>query len=127
MRRRMPGQRRLLLASVLLILGGFLPWLYTFAGTVSGIRGAGLYTFYAGMLALAGALLPARWSAAALLQAVIVAIPGIVLPVWQVARMLTLVGTQGWAPGPGLVMTFGGGVLCAVAARDLHRARQVLA
>lgn len=123
----MPGQRRLLLASVLLILGGFLPWLYTFAGTVSGIRGAGLYTFYAGMLALAGALLPARWSAAAMLQAVIVAVPGIVLPVWQVVRMLTLVGAQGWAPGPGLVMTFAGGVLCAIAARDLYRAKQAVA
>lgn len=123
----MPGQRRLLLASVLLILGGWLPWLYTFAGTVSGIRGAGLYIFYAGLLALAGALLPPRLCTLALVQAVLVAVPGVVLPVWQVVRMLTLVGTQGWAPGPGLVMTFAGGVLCAIAARDLHRSRQATA
>jgi hypothetical protein len=119
----MPGQRRLLLASVLLILGGWLPWLYTGAGPVSGVRGAGLWTSYAGLLALAGALLPARWSVVAMIQAVIVAIPAIVLPVWQVVRVLNLVGTQGWAPGPGLVMTFAGGVLCAIAARDLHGAR----
>lgn len=123
-RRRAPGQRRLLLASVLLILGGWLPWLYTGVGPVSGIRGAGLWIFYAGLLALAGALLPGRFSMLALVQAVIVAVPAIVLPVWQLLRVLSLVGTQGWLPGPGLVMTFAGGVLCAIAARDLLRTRQ---
>lgn len=124
---RRRGQRRLLLATVLLILGGWLPWLYTPAGPLSGIRGAGLWTFYAGMLALAGGLLPARFTTAALVQAGIVAVVAFALPIWQVARVLGLVGVQGWAPGPGLVMTLGGGALCALAVRDLMKAREASA
>ncbi|CAN5467498.1 hypothetical protein BH23ACT6_BH23ACT6_09850 [soil metagenome] len=112
-----------MLASLLLIFGGWLPWLYTGLGTISGARGAGLWVFYAGLLALAGGLLPPRFATASLLQAVIVAATAIVLPVWQVGRVLALVGTQGWLPGPGLVMSFFGGVLCALAARDLLVAR----
>lgn len=123
MRGRVPGQGRLLLAAGLLVVGGWLPWLYTGAGPVSGIRGPGLWTFYAGLLALAGGLLPARWSPAALVQAFVCALVALGLPLWQVAHVLSLVGTQGWAPGPGLVMTVAGGVLCGVAARQLHRAR----
>lgn len=124
MRPRTPGRGRLLLASVLLILGGWLPWLYTGAGPVSGIRGAGLWVFYAGLLALAGALLPARLAVAAMVQSVLCAAVALVFPVWQVARVLGLVGTQGWLPGPGLVLTFTGGVLCLFAARDLIGARR---
>lgn len=75
--------------------------------------------FYAGLLALAGALLPPRFGLAALVQAVVVALVAMGLPLWQVWRVLNLVGTQGWLPGPGLVMSFFGGVLCALAARDL--------
>lgn len=120
MRPKMPGRRRLLFASALLVLGGWLPWLYTGAGPVSGIRGAGLWVFYAGLLALAGALLPARFAVAALVQSVLCAVVALVFPVWQVARVLGLVGVQGWLPGPGLVMTFTGGVLCLLAARDLR-------
>lgn len=123
----MPGQRRLLLAAVLLILGGWLPWLYTGAGPISGIRGAGLWIFYAGILALAGAVLPPRFGTAAMIQAAIVAAAGIALPLWQVLRVLNLVGVQGWAPGPGLVLSFAGGVLCAIATRELYRARQAVA
>ncbi|MGB3187031.1 MAG: hypothetical protein WBG76_07845 [Ornithinimicrobium sp.] len=119
MSKRPSGQRRLLLASVALILGGWLPWLYTGVGAISGARGAGLWVFYAGLLALAGALLPPRFGLAALVQAVVVALVAMGLPLWQVWRVLNLVGTQGWLPGPGLVMSFFGGVLCALAARDL--------
>ncbi len=106
-----------------MVFGGWLPWLYTPAGTISGIRGAGLWVFYSALLALAGALLPPRFRSAAMIQGVLVAAVGIVLPVWQVWRVFALVGTAGWAPGPGLVMTFGGGVLCALAARDLFADR----
>ncbi|MGB6003170.1 MAG: hypothetical protein WBG36_00945 [Ornithinimicrobium sp.] len=119
MSKRPSGQRRLLLASVALILGGWLPWLYTGVGAISGARGAGLWVFYAGLLALAGALLPPRFGLAALVQAVVVALVAMGLPLWQVWRVLNLVGTQGWLPGPGLVMSFFGGVLCALAVRDL--------
>ena len=119
MHKRLSGQRRLLVASLLLIFGGWLPWLYTGVGTVSGARGAGLWVFYAGLLALAGGLLSPRFAMASLVQAALVAVVGMVLPLWQVGRMVTLVGMQGWLPGPGLVMSFFGGLLCALAARDL--------
>jgi len=89
------------------------------------MRGPGLWTFYASLLALAGALLPPRFHVAALVQAGLVALIAIALPVWQVGRVITLVGFGGWAPGPGLVMTLGGGVLCAVAARDLLQPEEV--
>ncbi len=79
-----------------------------------------MWIFYVGLLALAGGLLPPRFRLAALVQALIVAAVAIALPVWQVGRMISLVGFAGWAPGPGLVMTFGGGMLCAIAARDLR-------
>lgn len=102
------------------MVGGALPWLYSPVGPISGLRGAGLWIFYVGLLALAGALLPPRFRLAALVQALIVAAVAIALPVWQVGRVVSLVGFAGWAPGPGLVMTFGGGVLCAIAARDLY-------
>lgn len=116
------GKRRLLLATGLLLVGAFLPWLYTPAGPIVGMRGPGLWTFYASLLALAGAMLPVRFRTAALVQAGLVAIVAIALPVWQVGRVLALVGIGGWAPGPGLVMTLGGGVLCVVAALDLLKA-----
>ncbi len=102
-------------------MGAFLPWLYTPVGPVIGMRGPGLWTFYASLLALSGALLPLRFRMVALVQAGLVAAVAIAFPVWQVARVFSLVGVGGWAPGPGLVMTLGGGVLCAVAARDLLR------
>ncbi len=120
-RRRMPGQGRLLGAAALLVVGALLPWLYTPAGTVSGMRGPGIWTFYAAMLALAGGLVPHR--RAAVLQGVVVAVVAVGLPVWQVVRVLNLVGLQGWLPGPGLVMTLAGGVLCAVAAHQLYAGR----
>lgn len=116
-RRRMPGQGRLLGAAALLVVGAVLPWLYTPVGPVTGLRGAGLWTFYASMLALAGGLLPHRTVAA--VQALVVGVVAVALPAWQAIHVLSLVGTGGWSPGPGLVMTLGAGVLCVVAARQL--------
>ena len=103
------------------MVGGVLPWLYSPVGPISGLRGAGLWVFYVSLLALAGALLPPRFRPASLVQALVVAAVAIALPVWQVGRVVSLVGFAGWAPGPGLVMSFGGGVVCAVAARELWR------
>ncbi|GGK73007.1 hypothetical protein [Ornithinimicrobium pekingense] len=122
-RRKMPGQLRLLAASVLMIVGAFLPWLYTPLGTVTGMRGPGLWTATVGMLALAGALVPVR--VLAVLQAVVAAAICIVLPIWQLVHMLGLVGMQGWIPGPGLVLTLGGGALAAHAAWQLWSLRAV--
>lgn len=100
--------------------GSFLPWIDTPLGQISGARGAGLWTFYAAMLGLAGALVPLRTMA--LLQGAVLALVAVGLPVWQVVRLLNLVGTSGWMPGPGLVLVFGGGVLAAVAVRRMSTA-----
>ena len=100
-------------------LGSFLPWIDTAVGSVSGARGAGLWTFYAAMLGLAGALTPMRRAAA--VQAAILAGAAILLPLWQVVRLLGLVGTAGWFPGPGLVLVVGGGALAASSAVQLFR------
>lgn len=118
-RRADPAKRRLAGAVAMVLFGSFLPWIDTAVGSISGARGAGLWTFYAGMLGLAGVLLPMRRVAA--VQAAIFAAVAVLVPVWQVVHLLDLVGTDGWLPGPGLVLVFGGGVLAAVAAAQLFR------
>ncbi len=102
-------------------LGAFLPWVYTGVGAVSGARGAGLWVFYAATLGLAGALVPFRRLAA--LQATVLAVAAVGLASWQVVHLVSLVGLQGWLPGPGLVLTLGGGVVAAAAARSLFSGR----
>jgi hypothetical protein len=114
-----PARKRLGLAVVLVILGSFLPWVYTALGSLSGVRGAGLWTFYVSMLGLGAMLLPFRRFGA--IQAAIMAGVAVALPVWQVVHVVSLVGFNGWMPGPGLVMVFGGGVLAGVAAWQLLR------
>lgn len=101
-------------------VGSFLPWLDTALGQVNGVRGAGLWTFYAAMLGLAAALVPIR--GLALVQGAVMALAAMALPVWQVVHILRLVGTEGWMPGPGLVVVFGGGVLATVALRRMSTA-----
>jgi hypothetical protein len=118
-RRRDPAKRRLAGAVAMVFFGSFLPWIDTAVGSVSGARGAGLWTFYAAMLGLAGALIPMRRAAA--VQAAIFAAVALLVPAWQVVHLLNLVGTAGWVPGPGLVLVFGGGVLAATAATQLFR------
>ena len=123
-RRRMePGRKRLLWASLMALVGGFMPWVMTEVGNVAGYRGAGLWVAYASMLGLAGAMLPMRRVAA--VQGFILAAVAVALPLWQVVHLFSLVGFAGWMPGPGLVLSLGGGVLAGVGARHLwqqHRA-----
>lgn len=119
-RTRVPGRGRLVAASLLVLFGSFMPWVSTAAGNISGARGAGVWTFYAALLGIAGAIIPLRRVGA--VQAAIMAVAAIALPIWQVIHLLSLVGTAGWLPGPGLVLVLGGGVLAAVAARQLYRA-----
>jgi hypothetical protein len=118
--RRHPANRRLLVAALLILVGAFLPWLATGAGNVSGVRGAGLWTMYAAVLGVAGALVRSPRPAA--IHAAVLAVVALVLPLWQVVHLVGLVGFAGWIPGPGLVMTAGGGVLAASAAHTLFRA-----
>lgn len=103
----------------MVLVAAFLPWLSTGAGNISGIRGGGLYTMYAAFLGIAGAILP--WPRVAAAHAAVLAVVAVALPVWQVVRALSLVGTAGWVPGPGLVLTLGGGVLAGTAALALLR------
>ncbi|AXH96689.1 hypothetical protein [Ornithinimicrobium avium] len=121
-RRKMPGQMRLLAASAMIIVGAFLPWLYTQFGPINGMRGPGQWTATVGVLALAGALVPLRVPAA--LQALAAAAICVALPAWQFFHMASLVGMQGWTPGPGLVLTFAGGVLAGVSAWQLFSLRR---
>ena len=130
-RGKMPGQMRLLAASAMIIVGAFLPWLYTPVGTITGMRGPGLWTATVGVLALAGALVPVR--VLAILQAAAAAVLCVAIPVWQFVHVFSKVGMGGWLPGPGLVLTLAGGVLAGVAEhgeQDLllvpHRLAQVL-
>ncbi|MBD8868647.1 hypothetical protein IE331_03320 [Nocardioides sp. MJB4] len=97
----------------MVVIGSFLPWIDTGLGAISGARGPGLWTFYAAMLGLAGALVPLR--RAAILQGSVLAVVAVALPTWQALHVLNLVGTAGWLPGPGLVLVFGGGVLAGAA------------
>jgi ribulose 1,5-bisphosphate carboxylase large subunit-like protein len=116
-RRLQPGQGTLLVAALLVALGAVLPWVQTVAGNVSGMRGPGLWTFYAAALGVAGGLVPSRRAAA--VQGGALAVAAVGLAAWQVVHLLRLVGTAGWVPGPGLVLTVGGGVLAGAAARTL--------
>lgn len=101
----------------MVLLGAWLPWIYTGLGSVAGIRGAGLWTMYAAVLGIAGAIIKRPRLAA--VHAGALAVVAVVLPVWQVVHLLNLVGFAGWMPGPGLVLTLGGGVLAATSARAL--------
>jgi hypothetical protein len=112
-----PGRKRLLWASLMALVGGFMPWLMTEVGNVNGYRGAGLWVAYAAMLGLAGAMLP--WRRVAAVQGFILAAVAVALPLWQFVHVVSLVGFAGWMPGPGLVMCLGGGVLAAVGSRQL--------
>lgn len=105
--------------------GGWLPWVYTEAGQVFiGAVGAGLWVFYAGLLVLAGGMLPPRLRMAAVVQGVMGGLVGIGLSAWQVVHLWSLVRMDGWAPAPGLVLSFFGGVLALVAAAQLVRVDQ---
>lgn len=106
-------------ATVLVALGSFLPWVHTALGNVPGYAGAGLWTFYFSMLGFAGMLLP--WLRAAGVQAAVMGAVAVALPAWQLIRLASLVGFDGWLPGFGLLMTLGGGALAFVAAYRLLR------
>jgi hypothetical protein len=112
-----PRRKRLGLAVLMVVFGSFLPWLDTAVGSISGARGPGLWTFYAAMLGMAGALVPNRRIAG--VQAAVMGAVCVVLPVWQLVRALDLLGTEGWLPGPGVVLVLGGGVLALSTARAL--------
>lgn len=104
---------------VLVLVGSFLPWLFTGLGAISGGRGPGLWTAYAAILGLAAVFMP--WRRVAGVHAAVVAVVAMALPVWQLVHVIGLPGSGGWFPGPGLVVVFAGGVLAAAAAVKMFR------
>lgn len=115
------GQQVLLWASALIIVGAFTPWVMTGLGTFGGMRGAGSWTVFAGAVGLGASLMRRR--SLVLVHAVAIAAIAIALPVWQLARLISLVGFSGWLPGIGLILTLGGGIAVARAAYELHTGR----
>lgn len=105
----------------MILVGAFLPWLYTPLGTVTGLRGPGLWTMYAAFIGIAGAILRSPRLAGG--HAAVMAAAAILLPLWQLAHLISKVGFGGWMPGVGLVMTLGAGALAATAAVSLFRTR----
>lgn len=110
---------------LLAVVGSLLPWLSTPMGSLSGMAGAGLWTLSAGMVAIAGALLPYR--RVALVHA---AIPGLAMAVivaWQLVHIGYIsVITGSWGqllPGMGLVMVGGGAALLLRGAQRLRTSR----
>jgi hypothetical protein len=112
------GQQTLLWASILITVGAFLPWLMTSFGTFGGMRGAGSWTVFAGVIGIGASLMRSR--RLVFLHAVGIAAIAVVLPLWQVGHLVGTVGLRGWLPGIGLLMTFGGGVAIARAAFELR-------
>lgn len=105
-----PDQLPLLLSSLAVTVGSFLPWVVIGGGLqVSGFRGAGLWTFYAGSLGIAGALVRHRRLAAG--SAAVGGAVAVGLAVWQVLHLVTRVGFDGWRPGLGLLLVAIGGVI----------------
>ncbi len=113
LQRSVKARRLLLIATLVVVLGSFMPWVDTAVGNVPGYRGGGLWTFYAAMLGFTGALVP--WLRVAVVQAGVLALVAVALPLWQVVHLLTLVGTGGWLPGIALVLVLAGGVTAGVA------------
>lgn len=105
-----PDQLPLLLSSLAITVGSFLPWVVIGSGfQMSGFRGGGLWTFYAASLGIAGSLVRSRQLAAG--SAVVAGAAAVGLAAWQVAHLVSQVGFDGWRPGLGLVVVLIGGII----------------
>src|SRR5690606_15984391 len=124
----------LLIASLGMFLGVWLPWFWTNVGNISAIGFSfdqssavitlagqpGLWTWMASFMALAGALVP--WRQASVVLGGLAPVIGLGLPVYYLARALSgsyFFAQADWMPGPGLVLTAGGAIMCAIAVREL--------
>ncbi|MPZ64642.1 MAG: hypothetical protein GEU83_03695 [Pseudonocardiaceae bacterium] len=118
------GSTGMIVGGLVIAIGSLLPWVSTPLGSLSGTAGPGLWTLSAGMLAIAGALIPFR--RIALAHAVLPGLAVAVIALWQVARLVQLSATTaGWGtllPGMGLVMAAGGAVIVLRAATRLRAA-----
>ncbi|MFA9430982.1 hypothetical protein [Egicoccus sp. AB-alg2] len=114
------GQGLLLLAALGVVLGSFLPWVDTVAGRFTGMHGAGVWTFYAGVLGLAGGLVPRRGLAR--IHGAVLALVAVGLPLWQTLHLANVCDWRTCLPSVGLVLVAGCGVLAGRASWLLGRA-----
>lgn len=115
-----PGQKHLLLASLAIGIGSFLPWVDTVAGSFTGLAGPGVWTLYAAVLGLAGAMLRRPRVAAA--HAAVTGVVAIAMPAWQGLRLLELCPGGACAPGLGLLVVAVAGVTALLQAPGMWRA-----
>lgn len=108
-----PGSAGLLVGALVVIVGSLLPWVLTPFGSISATTGPGLWTLAGGFIAVAGALIPRRWSA--IMHCFISGGTVGFVAGWQLVRLAEIsaqTGSWGQAmPGIGLVMVTGGAVI----------------
>ncbi|AYY15316.1 hypothetical protein EF847_06965 [Actinobacteria bacterium YIM 96077] len=118
------GSAGMLLGGLLIAIGSLLPWVSTPVGHLSGTVGPGLWTLCAGVIVIAGALLPYR--RVALAHAFVPGVAVATLAMWQFIRLIQLSATtDSWGrllPGIGLVMVSGGAVVVLRAAWRIRAA-----
>lgn len=101
----------LLLISLGVMVGSFMPWIETGFGSLGAFAGPGQYTFYAAFLGMGAGLVPIRILAIG--QGAIMAGAAIILPIWQAWHLWSQVGFQGWVPGIGMMLVLGCGLMSA--------------
>lgn len=113
-------QKRMIVASILVLVGAVTPWVEHLGGTVLGVQGAGVWTLAAGGIGLAGALFRRR--PVVVVHAAVLAITPLVLGGWQTARLVAIgCDFRVCAPSFGLLLTIAGGGLAAAATWRLAR------
>ena len=139
-RRLHPGQKKLIIASIALFLGSWLPWFSTNVGNVTAMWFSfdfgsetlmlagqpGLWTWMASFMALAGALAP--WRMFSVASAGLAALVSLGLGGFYLIRALTgsyFFAQANWLPGPGLVFLAGGAIMCLIAAREIRTLTEV--
>lgn len=123
-RRLVPGQGKLIVASLLIMAGAFIPWLQTGAGTF--YHPLYLWVFVVGVLGFSAGLAP--WQTLAMWQAYATGVLTFFLIAWYLLELTTLVsrvGFSGWMIGVGLVLTSAGGVLAVLAGRTIGSVERV--
>ncbi len=115
-----PKQKIMVFVAFGVIIGSFLPWLETAIGSYTGFAGPGQILFYFGFIGMGAGLVPLRWPA--IIQSGMMGAVAVVIPLWQIARMLLKVGISGWVPGVGMVLIFGCGAMALRLSRDFWRA-----
>lgn len=112
----------LLIAGLVTVVASFLPWLETPLGSVNGAVTGGLVTFYAGLIAVPGAIW--RRPVIVIAHALVLAVTAIAVPGWRVVWALRRLPGLGdaWLPGPGLILVLISGCVALFAVVQLVRA-----